>query len=248
MQVDYSGRMAFVYRAGRSLPVSVVAAWVDAAARHLAGDAAGVVCDLGSGTGRFSAVLASRLSRPVVAIEPAAGMVEQARMQTHPSVRIVGGRAEQIPIRASAVSVVWISQTIHHVKDLDACARELDRILAENGRVILREMFDARAWVLAPFFPAAIAIAESQFPSLQEVTGAFARAGLRLSSHEKFRQTSAATALELVERTRFRAHSPLEVLPDEEFERGLARLTEAADKHELPEPIVEELDLMVFAR
>ncbi len=248
MQVDYSGRMASVYRAGRSLPVSVVTAWVDAVARHVDRDAAGVVCDLGSGTGRFSAVLGSRLGLPVVAIEPAAGMREQARMQTHPAVRVVAGRAEQIPIRASSVSVVWMSQTIHHVKDLDACARELDRILAENGRVILREMFDARAWVLAPFFPGAIAIAESRFPSLQEVTGAFERAGLHLTSHEKFRQTSAATAHELVERTRFRAHSPLEVLPDDEFERGLARLAEAADKHELTEPIVEELDLIVFAR
>ena len=82
MQVDYSGRMASVYRAGRSLPVSVVTAWVDAAVRHVDRDAAGVVCDLGSGTGRFSAVLASCLGPPLVAIEPAAGMREQARMQT----------------------------------------------------------------------------------------------------------------------------------------------------------------------
>ena len=114
MQVDYSGRMASVYRAGRSLPVSVVTAWVDAAVRHVDRDAAGVVCDLGSGTGRFSAVLASCLGPPLVAIEPAAGMREQARMQTPRRCASLLGEAEQIPIRGSVVSVVWMSQTIHH--------------------------------------------------------------------------------------------------------------------------------------
>jgi SAM-dependent methyltransferase len=248
-QVDYSGRMALVYGAGRSLPASVVAAWTDAAAGYVDRDAAGMVCDLGSGTGRFSGALASRLGLPVVAVEPAAGMREQARTQPDAAVSIVAGRAEQIPARASVFALVWMSQAIHHVTDLDACARELDRTLADGGRVILRGMFDVRRrWVLTPFFPGAAAIAESRFPSLRAVVAAFGRAGLGLTSQEEISQTSAASADELVERTRCRADSTLELLPDQEFERGLTRLAGAARRGELAGPIVETLDLVVFAR
>lgn len=246
--IDYSGRMASVYERGRSLPQSVVKAWADMAAKHAPPAAAGMACDLGSGTGRFSAALASRLDRPVVAIEPADAMRDRARTRPHPGVSIVAGRAEQIPARASVFSLVWMSQSIHHVQSLAACARELDRTLCESGRVVLRGMFDMRAWVLAPYFPGAKTIAEDRFPSLRKITDAFGHVGLQLSSHEKHTQASASTAEELVERTRLRADSTLALLPDREFQRGLARLAEAASEGVLPEPVLETLDLVVFAR
>jgi ubiquinone/menaquinone biosynthesis C-methylase UbiE len=248
MSVDYGGRMASVYQAGRSLSTSVLSAWADAAARHLDSEATGIVCDLGSGTGRFSGALAARLDRPVVAIEPAAKMRDQAHTLAHPAVSIVAGRAEQVPVRASVFSLVWMSQSIHHVRDLEGCARELDRILAENGRVILRGLFDMDEWVLGPFFPGAAANTRRHFASLGDITDAFEHVGFHRSAHEQISQTLTETANELVERTRLRADSSLELLSDDDFERGLTRLADAVKRGDLPEPVIETLDLVVFAR
>jgi len=109
-------------------------------------------------------------------------------------------------------------------------------------------MFDVGEWVLAPFFPGARAIAEHRFSSLERIAEVFADVGLHAVAHEKRSQETAATADELVERTRLRADSTLELLPDAEFQRGVARLTDAAGNGSLVEPVVETMDLVVFGR
>lgn len=46
-----------------------------------------------------------------------------------PPVYLVGGRAEAIPYADRAFKAVWASQVIHNVTDMNACARELRRVL-----------------------------------------------------------------------------------------------------------------------
>src|ERR1700722_10757126 len=102
--------MGVAYEAGRLLSYSVLSLWAEAASRHTDHDADGIICDLGSGTGPFSAVLSARLRRPIVAIEPSRKMREQARASA-PDVWIVAGNAEQIPLRPSSCHLVWMSQS-----------------------------------------------------------------------------------------------------------------------------------------
>jgi len=247
MAVDYSGRMAEAYPAGRALSDDVLRMWADAAARHLLAPA-GIVADIGAGTGRFSGALAQRLGRPLVAVEPAAGMREQARRAIAPGVSLIGGRAEAVPARSHCCALIWMSQSVHHVADLDACGQELRRVLIDGGRVLLRAMFDVRAgWPLAPYFPGAVEYAEARFPSLERVVRAFRRAGLELVTREEFEQTTVRNAEELIRRTRLRADSTLASLADDEFEGGLRRLEAAAAGGLLPGPITERLDLVSFA-
>ena len=101
---------------------------MDAVARHL-GPAGGAILDLGSGTGRFSSALATRFGVPVVALEPADGMREQARPAgSRGRVAMVAGRGEAVPARDGAFVAVWASQVLHHVDDLS---------LAERGDPVL---------------------------------------------------------------------------------------------------------------
>ena len=247
--VDYSGAMSRVYNLGRSLSSEVLARWADAAAAHLVVDG-GVVCDLGAGTGRFSGPLADRLGRPVVAVEPAEGM--RAQIAQPPGVdsriSVVAGRAEAVPLQAACCPLVWMSQAVHHVQDLDACGRELRRITIPGGRVLLRGLFEVRGnWVLGPYFPAAVALVEEQFPSLPRILEAFSRGGLSFHGHQRVPQVVARDGNDLLARTRVRADSALARIPDDQYLAGVAQLEADVEKGAFPEPIIEMIDLVSLA-
>ncbi|HSS08308.1 MAG TPA: class I SAM-dependent methyltransferase [Acidimicrobiales bacterium] len=246
-RVDYSGRMATVYDAGRRLSTDAVATWMAAAARHV-GSPQGPILDLGSGTGRFSAALAARFGVPVVAAEPAEGMREQAAGRRGPQVSLVAARAEALPFRGASFAVVWASQIIHHVEDLLGCAEDLRRVLRPGGTLLLRGVFAATAegipW--ARYFPAAVRTVTSVYPTLERITDVFAASGLRRQDHEVVVQIVAASLGELYERVRLRADSTLEMLPDDEFALGLARMAAEARTETSPTPVAEPVELVVF--
>ena len=246
--VDYSGRMAEVYDAGRALSAPALAMWTEAAARHLPADA-GVVLDLGAGTGRFSSALAARLGAAVVALEPAAGMRARAGAAAGDGVAVVGARAEQLPFDAGTFGGVWASQVLHHVPDLDACAHELRRVLAPVGVVLVRGMLGdmATSWPLAPYFPGAVTIVERRYPRLAELGTRLGAAGLGVRAHERLAQVTAAGPEDLAARTALRADSALALLPDDEFAAGLATLRRDVERGRLSGPAVEVLDLVAFA-
>ena len=264
-RVDYSGRMASVYDAGRHLSAEALALWMDAAARHIR-RAEGPILDLGSGTGRFSAALAARFGMPVVAMEPAEGMRQRAigdRNETcapscAQSVSLVAGRAEALPFPSVSFAAVWASQVIHHVEDLQGSAVELRRVMGPGGTLLLRGVFEATATGIpwARYFPTAVHTVVSVYPTLARITDVFARAGLRLEGHEVVVQVTASSLRELYERVRVRADSTLEVLPDDEFDSGLALLRADADREAeqagragtgcSPNPVREPVELVIF--
>ncbi|HEX4539467.1 MAG TPA: class I SAM-dependent methyltransferase [Acidimicrobiales bacterium] len=248
-RVDYSGRMASVYGAGRRLAPEAMSAWMDAASSRV-GAADGPILDLGSGTGRFSSALGARFGVMVVAVEPAEGMRHQAVTDdVGRAVAMVAGRAESVPVRDGAFVAVWASQVVHHVDDLPACAAELRRVVRPGGPVLLRGTFEATCPLIpwAPYFPEAIRIATERFPTLEEITAAFDAAGLHRRAHDIIWQTTAGSMGELAERVRLRADSTLELLTIDEFAAGLARLEAAAAAETSPVPVREAIELVAFA-
>jgi SAM-dependent methyltransferase len=240
--------MARVYGAGRRLPPEAMSAWMDAAASHL-GAADGPILDLGAGTGRFSEALAARFGVTVVAVEPAAGMREQARTLAAGGVALVAGSGEAVPVRDGAFVGVWASQVVHHVDDLSACAAELRSVVRPGGPIMLRGTFEATCPLIpwGPYFPEAIRIATEQFPTLEEITAVFAAAGLHRRAHDIVWQTTAGSMRELAARVGLRADSTLELLTIDEFAAGLARLEAAAAAETSPVPVREAIELVVFA-
>jgi ubiquinone/menaquinone biosynthesis C-methylase UbiE len=248
VDVDYSGAMAQVYDRGRQLPDAAVRTWVAAAGHHLR-IGADPVLDLGAGTGRFSGPLAEGLETTVIGIEPAAEMrVQAAARPTASGVALVGGRAEALPFRTGAFRGVWASQVVHHLVDLDACARELKRILVGGGLLLVRGLYEDldTQWLLARYFPEAIAICNERFPSLEEIRRGLAAAGFHELAHEQIEQVVAKNPEAFYERTSLRADSALALLPDQKFQAGLSRLRFEIEQEMLTGPVTETLDLLVF--
>jgi len=244
--VDYD-RMAAGYDAGRSLSQETLDVWLDVLAPHLEGVHLPLI-DVGSGTGRFSTAIAERFDLPVIGVEPSAGMREAARRNSaDPRVRFAGGDAQYLPLRDASCGAALLSTMIHHVPDLALCARELRRALAPGAPVLIRSWFPGQGDVLPQFryFPAGLEIA-NRFPTVEATEAAFATAGFARQSFQSVPQVSASSLREFADRIRTRADTTLALIPDDEWERGLAKLEGDAAAETEPQPVVTYLYLLVL--
>jgi SAM-dependent methyltransferase len=202
--------------------------------------------DIGSGTGQFARAFAESFNLDVVGIEPSAGMGREAqRLNTHPRVSYIAARAERLPLRDRSAGSAWLSTVIHHLTDLDACARELRRVLVAGAPVLVRSAFPGRldGITLFRFFPGARRVAET-FPDLERTAALFGRAGFDLERVEDVAQVSAPDHRALLERVRSGRHadSTLAGLTDQEFAQGVSALECAASSG----PVVDRLTLVVM--
>jgi len=94
-------------------------------------DLAGLrVLDLGAGTGKLTALLAS-LGADVTAVEPDTAMLAELRRQA-PSVRALHGPAEAIPLPDASVDAVLCGQSMHWF-DMSLAVPEIARVLVPGG-------------------------------------------------------------------------------------------------------------------
>ena len=157
-------------------------------------------------------------------------------------------RAENVAAGDASCDLAWLSQVWHHVRDQQACASDLRRVLRRGGHVLLRGTFGDRLDgfpTLFQFWPAARAICQ-QLPKLQETIDVFEASGFTLAQHERVQQVTAASLREFATRTQSRADSALALISDAEFHDGQAAIEGAAAAEASPAPVVEIIDFLVF--
>ncbi len=240
--VDYERQGARYQRTrGRT---TGTAAYEEPVRRELADAPDGPVLDVGSGTGVWSRCLAAWTGRAVLAIEPAAGMRSVAA--TGGATLTVGGQAGALPVRDGAGAGAWLSTVIHHVGDLDACARDLRRAMAPGAPVLVRNAFPGRygGIPMVRYFPGSRR-ALDRFPSVDAVREAFAGAGFGFGGigQVEERHIDLSVWREVLPHQRV-ADTALVHLSDDEFAAGLRAIDEAIAAGRPPEPVA--LDLMIL--
>ena len=238
--VDYD-QVADRYATGRSLPEDVLDRWGDAVRPHVRA-AVGRrprVADIGAGTGIFTRAWRQWMDAEVVAVEPAEAMIRTAG---HDSA-FLRGVAESLPLKDASVDAIWLSTTLHHFADPAAAALEFGRVVAPEGRFLIRTHVPERTsvgWLrVFPGHERAL----SRFHRLDELADLFSPAGLRIRHISEVRESrhTFAKSADWAERMR-RADSVLTALTDDEMSEGLAALR--AD----PSRTVDlELSLVVLA-
>ncbi|MGH9123103.1 MAG: class I SAM-dependent methyltransferase [Acidimicrobiales bacterium] len=232
------------YQAGRDLPDSVLDAWRAAIWPFLPSARPLTVLNLGAGTGIFTRAWPRWCACRVVTIEPSHGMRAAAIVAGIPKEAVlVAGVGEALALRDNAVDVAWLFTVFHHLRDPRRCAKELRRVVASNGTVMIGGLFADRGeigWL--PFFPGAETV-RSRFPSASATIGLFAETGFELSTAlevESRIHPLAGDAADWARKMR-QADSLLNSFDDTEFELGVAAL-EAAPS----EPIVNRLTMLAF--
>ena len=114
---------------------------------RLVADLAGVgpgdrVLDVGCGPGG-AAREAARRGAAVTGVDPASVMLRLGRYlsrgQSGRRIEFVPGTAEALPVADRAVTVAWAISSAHHWPDVPAVLREIHRVLAPGGRLIIAE-------------------------------------------------------------------------------------------------------------
>jgi SAM-dependent methyltransferase len=88
------------------------------------------VVELGAGTGKFTELIAATGAR-IVAVEPVAGMRESL-VRACPSVEVMDGTAEQIPLPDGSADAVVVAQAFHWFAG-ELALPEIDRVLRPQG-------------------------------------------------------------------------------------------------------------------
>lgn len=242
-RIAYHDHEAAAFEATRHLSEHGLAAWREAVTRNLDPRPGTRLLDLGAGTGRWARAFTDWYDDiDVIAVEPAEAMRARCR---HP--KVVAGDAAGIPLADRSVDAAWLSTVIHHLPDLTAAARELRRVLRPGGPVLIRSAFAGRhhAITLFRYFPEAIRVLDT-YPSVHDVEAAFAAAGFTTVSLEQVPQVTAPSLREAAATLRREAHTPLQLITDDEYAAGLARLHRAATTGTGTGPVIDALDLLVL--
>ncbi len=252
-RVDFDQRLAPIYHDARLLDPETARTWMDEVRRAAPQPRPLSVLDLGSGTGRFSPLLADECKGIVAAVEPASGMREQARLRSgHPSVSYVAAAAENLPLAPESIDVAFAFMVWHHVADRRQATSEVARVLRLGGVVFLRKNFADRIPDLTYFrwWPEARDIERQLFVTLGEITAEFAAAGVAVDELRTVTTLQARSMAAYAQRLAQRPFSIFDQLPEAVIERGLVDLRRAAEEEEedSPSPMYDTVDLLVLRK
>jgi demethylmenaquinone methyltransferase/2-methoxy-6-polyprenyl-1,4-benzoquinol methylase len=124
--------------------------WYRRQALGRAGLAPGMKClDVGVGTGLVAreALGIVGAGGEVVGLDPSTGMLAEAAKSL--SIRLVVGRAEQLPFEDGSFDFLSMGYALRHLGDVSAAFREFARVLRPGGTACLLEMTRPRGRVSA---------------------------------------------------------------------------------------------------
>lgn len=120
---------------------------------------AGLVLDVGGGTGRVAQALRG-LADEVVVMDESAAMLEQACPK---GLTVVRGQAELLPFADGAFAAILVVDAFHHLQDQRRAAAELLRVLAPTGRLVIEEPNVERASIRLLALAEKLALMRSHF-------------------------------------------------------------------------------------
>ena len=126
------------------------------------------IADVGAGTGNYSNAIADR-GYEVIAIEPSEVM--QNQKQDHPQVSWLTAGAEQIPLADNFVDGAVVMLALHHVRDIEAGIKEVNRITrtGENCHFRVLNRIKFPIFGLPIIFPYFVRDTLATFPSTQKL-------------------------------------------------------------------------------
>jgi len=133
----------------------------------------------------------------------------------------------QLPFRDNTFDTVIIAYVIHQIDSLLPLFAECYRILRSGTLVILtssHRQIEYHHPVIKEFFPSLIDTDKARFPDIPEVDALLSQAGFMDIKHEEVRVEKIPLDDEYLQKVKGKYVSTYHLLPQSEFERGVARL------------------------
>lgn len=183
-----------------------------------------VAIDMGGGRGSHAAVWAERGAMAVV-VDPARGMSRIAAEL--PGVIAVRAPSQDLPIKSGSARLTYFHLSLHY-GDWRAAIDEAQRVLAPEGECWIWTMGEEhhRGSFLARWFPSVGDIDTARFPDPAEVVATLERGWSSVATGKEVEEKlTAAGQWRTAVQNRF--ISTLQLIPDDEFQAGMARYDNA---------------------
>lgn len=131
----------------------------------------GMVLDAGGGTGRVARYLHEKTARVVVA-DPCFGMLRETLKKT--GLEPVCTPAEKMPFEDQTFARIVMVDALHHVANQEQTARELWRVLACGGRIVIEEPDINKFQVKLIALGEKLLLMRSHFLATQKIAALFA--------------------------------------------------------------------------
>jgi SAM-dependent methyltransferase len=179
------------------------------------------VLDVGCGTGRFAAELASQAR--VWAVDQSPQMLEVARARA-PGVRFKEASVESLPFKDGWFerATMWL---VIHLVDRPRAFAELRRVLGSGGRLAIAT-FDPSYFGLfwfRDYFPSMEKIDRARFPTRTDFEVELPAAGFEAPRLTRLSQHAVVTRDVALERIRGRHIATFDLISDDEYRAGLER-------------------------
>ncbi len=238
------------YNVARELPKETYSLWADTLLKHLPRERIKSICDIGCGTGRFTALLAEEFSAKVYAIDPSKKMLSRAKQNiSNPAITFHKGKAEAIPLPDKIADMLFLSMTYHHIQDKMKAISEFKRTLRSCGYIIIRTstLQSLKSYPWLQFFPDALDIELDRAPDRIGLITFFKDNGFVLQKHLKVKQLFAHNHKQYLKKISTRGLSSLKAISDTTFQSGVKGLAEYCRNQKTDQPIYEEIDFYVFS-
>jgi SAM-dependent methyltransferase len=137
--------------------------------------ARGRLLDAGGGTGRVSAQVGALVDSVVIS-DVSARMLQQARRKGN--VTVLQAASEQLPFGDGSFARIMVVDALHHFEDQERAVRELLRVLAPGGRLVIEEPDINRGVVKAVALAERLALMRSRFLSPEDIRALVAGTGV----------------------------------------------------------------------
>jgi SAM-dependent methyltransferase len=194
------------------------------------GDLAGRrVLDVGCGTGKFVAVLSDRAK--VWGADASPEMLEVARARA-PRVRFKQASADALPFKDGWFerATMWL---VVHLVDRPRVFAEIRRVLAGDGRLAIATFDPSYFGVFwfRDYFPSMEEIDRARFPTREDFQRELADAGFDEPRFTHLSQRATVSREQALERIRGKHIATFDLIPDEEYEAGVARAERELPAH-----------------
>ena len=185
------------------------------------------VLDCGCGTGRLAKALAEECGASVTGVDAEPAMLAVGRSNSPGTVDLREGRAEDLPFPDALFerAVLWL---VCHLVDRPVSFRELGRVLAENGRLVVVTFDPAHfdGFWLNTYFPSLEGVDRARFPTRDRLETELADAGFGTLRFLRRSQWVSVSREDALERIRARHISTFDLLDPYEVRTGTERAME----------------------
>ena len=184
------------------------------------------VLELGCGTGNGTSAFLKAWPSNVIATDPSAGMLERAREKRIQGAEWAQARATQIPLADASIDFIFGIFFLQHIDDLGAVARECARVLRGGAAAFVTASRDfIENHPMNPYFPSLARIDLARFRAGEEIAAELERAGFKNAKTGCFTaENPQHINRDYVEKVASKFVSTYQLIPQDEFKSGLARL------------------------